>query len=210
MQGVPAPVSPQVSMAVEFVIGATSPHLFPSDGLPEIAFVGRSNVGKSSLLNTLLLRGKKKGGPIVKKDLARTSSTPGRTQTINFFRVDDKMYFVDLPGYGYAKAPRRVVDQWRRLAESYLTDRAPLKLVVLIVDIRHGPTALDRAMMDWLQENQQRFVVVASKADKLKAAQRLQAVRAIEQDFYPPLAFSSVTGDGVAALWDGIRAAPDL
>jgi GTP-binding protein len=210
MQGVPAPVSPQVSMAVDFVIGATSPHLFPSDGLPEIAFVGRSNVGKSSLLNTLLLRGKKKGGPIVKKDLARTSSTPGRTQTINFFRVDDKMYFVDLPGYGYAKAPRRVVDQWRRLAESYLTDRAPLKLVVLIVDIRHGPTALDRAMMDWLQENQQRFVVVASKADKLKAAQRLQAVRAIEQDFYPPLAFSSVTGDGVAALWDGIRAAPDV
>jgi GTP-binding protein len=197
-------------MSVEFVIGATSPDLFPSDGLPEIAFVGRSNVGKSSLLNTLLLRGKKKGGPIVKKDLARTSSTPGRTQTINFFRVDDKMYFVDLPGYGYAKAPRRVVDQWRRLAESYLTDRAPLKLVVLIVDIRHGPTALDRAMMDWLQENQQRFVVVASKADKLKAAQRLQAVRAIEQDFYPPLAFSSVTGDGVAALWDGIRAAPDV
>lgn len=197
-------------MAVEFVIGATSPQLFPSDGLPEIAFVGRSNVGKSSLLNTLLLRGKKKGGPIVKKDLARTSSTPGRTQTINFFRVDEKMYFVDLPGYGYAKAPRQVVDQWRRLAESYLTDRAPLKLVVLIVDIRHGPTPLDRAMMEWLQENRQRFVVVASKADKLKTAQRLKAVRAIEQDFYPPLAFSSVTGDGVAALWDGIRAAPDL
>jgi GTP-binding protein len=210
MQGVPAPVSPQVFMSVEFVIGATSPDLFPSDGLPEIAFVGRSNVGKSSLLNTLLLRGKKKGAPIVKKDLARTSSTPGRTQTINFFRVDDKMYFVDLPGYGYAKAPKQVVDQWRYLAESYLTDRAPLKLVVLIVDIRHGPTPLDRAMMDWLQENQQRFVLVASKADKLKTAQRLKAVRAIEQDFYPPLAFSSVTGDGVAALWDGIRAAPDL
>ena len=197
-------------MAVEFVIGATSPNLFPSDGLPEIAFVGRSNVGKSSLLNTLLLRGKKKGGPIVKKDLARTSSTPGRTQTINFFRVDEKMYFVDLPGYGYAKAPRQVVDDWRRLAEAYLTDRKPLKLVVLIIDIRHGPTTLDRAMMEWLQENRQRFVVVASKADKLKTAQRLQAVRAIEQDFYPPLAFSSVTGDGVAALWDGIRAAPDL
>lgn len=197
-------------MAVEFVIGATSPHLFPSDGLPEIAFVGRSNVGKSSLLNTLLLRGKKKGGPIVKRDLAKTSSTPGRTQTINFFRIDEKMYFVDLPGYGYAKAPRQVVDQWRRLAESYLTERAPLKLVVLIVDIRHGPTTLDRAMMEWLQDNQQRFVVVASKADKLSRAQRLQAVRAIEQDFYPPLAFSSVTGDGVAALWDGIRAVSDL
>lgn len=197
-------------MAAEFVIGATSPDLFPSDGLPEIAFVGRSNVGKSSLLNTLLLRGKKKSGPIVKKDLARTSSTPGRTQTINFFRVDDKMYFVDLPGYGYAKAPRQVVDAWRRLAESYLTDRAPLKLVVLIVDIRHGPTPLDQAMMEWLQENQQRFVLVASKADKLKTAQRLKAVRAIEQDFSTPLAFSSVTGDGVAALWDGIRAAPDL
>jgi GTP-binding protein len=197
-------------MAVEFVIGATSARLFPSDGLPEVAFVGRSNVGKSSLLNTLLLRGKGKSGAIVKRDLAKTSSTPGRTQTINFFRVDGRMYFVDLPGYGYAKAPKHVVDQWRRLAESYLTDRAALKLVVLIIDIRHGPTALDRAMMEWLQEKQQRFVVVASKADKLKTAQRLQAVRAIEQDFHPPLAFSSVTGDGVAALWDGIRAATDL
>lgn len=200
-------------MSVEFVIGATSTSLFPSDGLPEIAFVGRSNVGKSSLLNTLLLRGKKRAKdsvPVVKKDLARTSSTPGRTQTINFFRVDEKMYFVDLPGYGYAKAPKQVMDDWKRLAEDYLTDRAPLKLVVLIVDIRHGPTVLDRAMKEWLQENQQRFLVVASKADKLSKAQRLKAVRAIAEDFIPPVAFSSVTGEGVAALWDGIREAPDL
>lgn len=196
-------------MSVEFVIGATSPDLFPSDGLPEVAFVGRSNVGKSSLLNTLLLRGKKRKGsePIVKKNLARTSSTPGRTQTINFFRIDGKSYFVDLPGYGYAKAPKKAMEQWKQLAETYLTDRDPLLLVVLIVDIRHGPTVLDRAMMDWLLQNEQPFLVVAAKADKLKRSQRAKAVRQIEQDFYPPIAFSSVTGDGVAALWDGIRVA---
>jgi len=196
-------------MSVEFVIGATSPDLFPSDGLPEVAFVGRSNVGKSSLLNTLLLRGKKRKSsePIVKKNLARTSSTPGRTQTINFFRIDEKSYFVDLPGYGYAKAPKKAMEQWQRLAETYLTDRDPLLLVVLIVDIRHGPTILDRAMMDWLLQNEQPFLVVAAKADKLKRSQRAKAVRQIEQDFYPPIAFSSVTGDGVAALWDGIRVA---
>lgn len=194
-------------MSVEFVIGATSPDLFPSDGLPEVAFVGRSNVGKSSLLNTLLLRGKKRKGsePIVKKNLARTSSTPGRTQTINFFRIDEKSYFVDLPGYGYAKAPKKAMEQWKQLAETYLTGREPLLLVVLIVDIRHGPTVLDRAMMDWLLQNEQPFLVVAAKADKLKRSQRAKAVRQIEQDFYPPIAFSSVTGDGVAALWDGIR-----
>jgi GTP-binding protein len=194
-------------MSVEFVIGATSPDLFPSDGLPEVAFVGRSNVGKSSLLNTLLLRGKKRKGsePIVKKNLARTSSTPGRTQTINFFRIDEKSYFVDLPGYGYAKAPKKAMEQWKQLAETYLTGREPLLLVVLIVDIRHGPTVLDRAMMDWLLQNDQPYLVVAAKADKLKRLQRAKAVRQIEQDFYPPIAFSSVTGDGVAALWDGIR-----
>ena len=196
-------------MSVEFVIGATAPNLFPGDGLPEVAFVGRSNVGKSSLLNTLLLRGRKRkgDGPIVKKNLARTSSTPGRTQTINFFRIEDKTYFVDLPGYGYAKAPKKVMDEWKKLAETYLTDRAPLLLVILIVDIRHGPTVLDRAMKDWLLENEQPFLVVAAKADKLKKSQRAKAVRQIEQDFYPPIAFSSVTGDGVAALWDGIRVA---
>ena len=196
-------------MSVEFVIGATSPDLFPSDGLPEVAFVGRSNVGKSSLLNTLLLRGKKRKGsePIVKKNLARISSTPGRTQTINFFRIDEKSYFVDLPGYGYAKAPKKAMEQWKQLAETYLTGREPLLLVVLIVDIRHGPTVLDRAMMDWLLQNDQPFLVVAAKADKLKRSQRAKAVRQIEQDFYPPIAFSSVTGDGVAALWDGIRVA---
>ena len=196
-------------MSVEFVIGATAPHLFPGDGRPEVAFVGRSNVGKSSLLNTLLLRGRKsKGGePIVKKNLARTSSTPGRTQTINFFNIDDKQYFVDLPGYGYAKAPKRVMDEWKQLAENYLTDRVPLKLVVLIVDMRHGPTVLDRAMGDWLLENEQPFLVVASKADKLKRSQRAKAVSQIEEDFYPPIAFSAVSGDGVAALWDGIRQA---
>ena len=195
-------------MSVEFAVGAGSARQFPNDGLPEVAFVGRSNVGKSSLLNTLLLKGKKREAePVQKKQLAHTSATPGRTQTINFYRVNSEMYFVDLPGYGFAKAPKPVVDAWRKLAESYLTGREPLRLVVLIIDIRHGPTELDRQMTEWLQAEGQPFVVVASKADKLKKAQFARAVRSIAEDFYPPLAFSSISGLGVSALWAAIRKA---
>ncbi len=158
-------------MAVEFVIGATSPNLFPSDGLPEIAFVGRSNVGKSSLLNTLLLRGRKKGGPIVKKDLARTSATPGRTQTINFFRVDEKMYFVDLPGYGYAKVSASAVEKWTRLTRDYLRGRTSLKRVLLLIDSRHGLKPTDLEIMDVLDQSAVVYMIVLTKTDKLKAAE---------------------------------------
>ena len=126
----------------------------PRDRLPEIAFAGRSNVGKSSLLNSLLTRpgGKpRRGQGTDRAVLARTSQTPGRTRAINFFRVDRRIHFVDLPGYGYAKASRAEQERWKRLAESYLDDREPLRLVVLIVDIRHGPTSLDRQMQQWLE-----------------------------------------------------------
>ncbi len=195
-------------MSVEFTIGAGEARLFPVDGLPEIAFVGRSNVGKSTLMNTLLTRGKKRdAAPVSKNQLAHTSATPGRTQTINFYRVNGEMYFVDLPGYGFAKAPKPVVNAWRRLAENYLTGREPLRLVVLIIDIRHGPTELDRQMKEWLLANETPFAVVASKADKLSKSQFARAVRSIEQDFFPPLAFSSISGVGVSALWDVIRSA---
>ncbi|MEX2303280.1 MAG: ribosome biogenesis GTP-binding protein YihA/YsxC [Bryobacterales bacterium] len=195
-------------MPVELVVSAMLGSQFPRDGLPEIAFVGRSNVGKSSLLNTLLLRGEKRSAgeaPLNRSQLAHTSRTPGRTQAINFYRIDQAFYFVDLPGYGFAKVPKKVMDDWKRLADSYLSGRPQLKLVVLIVDSRHGPTALDLQMKEWLGVNQKQFLAVASKADKLKASERVRTLRALEKDFESPLAFSSKTGEGVAALWRGIQ-----
>lgn len=193
-------------MPVEFIVSAGAPAQFPRDRLPEIAFVGRSNVGKSSLLNTLVSFGRK-GVKVDRKQLAFVSSTPGRTQTINFHKVDGKLYFVDLPGYGFAKAPRSVVDQWRILADAYLTGREPLRLVVLIIDGRHEPKATDEQMKEWLVHSGVPFLVVASKIDKLKKAQRAESIRTIEESFYPPLAFSAVTGEGVPQLWDAIRKA---
>jgi GTP-binding protein len=193
-------------MSVEFILSAGAPAQFPRGGLPEIAFVGRSNVGKSSLLNALVSYGRK-GVQVDRKQLAFVSSTPGRTQTINFHKIDQKFFFVDLPGYGFAKAPRAVVNQWRALAEAYLTGREPLRLVVLIVDGRHGPKATDEVMKDWLIASSVPFLVVASKIDKLKKAQRAESIRTIEESFYPPLAFSAVTGEGVPELWNAIRKA---
>lgn len=196
-------------MAVEFVRSANRRGQFPGDGLPEIAFVGRSNVGKSSLLNALLLRGGRAKGepPVSKKSLARTSRTPGRTQSINFFRIDGKMYFADLPGYGYAKAPPREVERWKKLAESYLTGRETLKLVVLIVDIRRGPTPLDRLMADWLTAHERNFLVAASKSDTLKRAAQLRSLRSIEESFFAAVPFSTVSGAGVRPIWSRIREA---
>jgi GTP-binding protein len=195
-------------MPVELVVSAMASSQFPQDELPEIAFVGRSNVGKSSLLNTLLLRGKKRSPgdtPLNRSNLAQTSRTPGRTRAINFYRIDQAFYFADLPGYGYAKVSRQAMNEWKRLADSYLSERPPLKLVVLIVDSRHGPTALDLQMKEWLAANGKQFLAVASKADKLKASERVKTLRALEKDFDSPLAFSSKTGEGVVALWHGIQ-----
>lgn len=199
-------------MMVELAAAASTPERFPKDGLPEIAFVGRSNVGKSSLLNAMVLRGKRRPGepPIAKNQLAHTSRTPGRTQSINFYKLDRRFYFVDLPGYGYAKASKASMDEWKRLAEAYLTDRAPLRLVVLIVDSRHGPTTLDRQMAEWLTAQDQPFLVAASKVDKLKKSQRAKALRSIESTFHPSVAFSAQTGDGISALWDRIRRSLEL
>ncbi len=197
-------------MAVELTVSAHGGLQFPTDGSAEVAFAGRSNVGKSSLLNTLLLgAGKRVGGPgaVSRKALARTGRTPGRTRAVNFFRVGRRLYFVDLPGYGYAKVSRAEQERWKRLAESYLTGREPLRLVVLIVDIRHGPTALDRQMKDWLDARKQPFRVVASKSDKLKRAERLRSIRSIEASFAPPIPFSAVSGEGVPQLWKAIDSA---
>ena len=196
-------------MSAEFVASAPDASQFPRDGLPEIAFVGRSNVGKSSLLNTLLRGQKRKSGsaPIDRKQLAQVSRTPGRTRTINFYRIDQAFYFADLPGYGYAKISRQVMAEWRKLADSYLEKRPQLRLVVMIIDVRHGASPLDVQMADWLLANGQPFLAVASKADKLKSSERRKIVSSIEKDFRPILPFSSKTGEGVGALWGSIQEA---
>ncbi len=196
-------------MSAEFVASAPDASQFPRDGLPEIAFVGRSNVGKSSLLNTLLRGQKRKAGsaPIDRKQLAQVSRTPGRTRTINFYRIDQAFYFADLPGYGYAKISRQVMAEWRELADSYLEKRPQLRLVVMIIDIRHGASPLDVQMADWLQANGQPFLAVASKADKLKSSERRKIVSSIEKNFRPILPFSSKTGEGAGSLWTSIREA---
>lgn len=188
-------------MPVEFVTSAYRPDQFPRDRLPEVAFVGRSNVGKSSLLNALLLRNRRRVRGVLRKQLAKTSQTPGRTRSINFFKIDRKLYFVDLPGYGYAKASRAEQDRWKRLAEDYLQAREPLRLVVLLVDIRHGPTPLDRQMADWLEFHRQPFCVAATKSDKLKTGARKRSARTIKESFSAPIPFSAVSGDGVKQLW---------
>ena len=194
-------------MSAEFVASAPDASQFPRDGLPEIAFVGRSNVGKSSLLNTLLRGQKRKAGsaPIDRKQLAQVSRTPGRTRTINFYRIDQAFYFADLPGYGYAKISRQVMAEWRELADSYLEKRPQLRLVVMIIDIRHGASPLDVQMADWLQANGQPFLAVASKTDKLKSSERRKIVSSIETDFRPILPFSSKTGEGAGPLWTSIQ-----
>jgi GTP-binding protein len=151
----------------EFVAGATQPAHFPPAQLVEIAFAGRSNVGKSSLLNGLLKR----------RGLARTSSTPGRTQQINFFKVNQKFFFVDLPGYGYAKVSQAVRDSWMTLIQSYLEHRETLVLVVLIVDSRIGPTPLDLQLFEWLQYKRLPFIIVSTKADKLSKVELHKSIR---------------------------------
>ena len=190
-------------MSAEFILSASSPEQFPKDGRPEAAFIGRSNVGKSSLLNALIRRGAGKGGA-PRKELARVSRTPGRTQSLNFFLLDRRFYFVDLPGYGYAKAPRKLTTKWGKLAEGYLRNRSQLRLVVLIVDLRHGPTRLDHEMKDWLVARDRTYLVAASKSDKLKSDERARAIRAVQQAFGSTLPLSAKTAEGVPALWDSI------
>jgi|HigsolmetaGSP12D_1036236.scaffolds.fasta_scaffold06507_2 GTP-binding protein len=180
----------------EFVISAAAPSQFPRDGLPEIALAGRSNVGKSSLINRMLLR----------RNLARTSSQPGKTQQLNYYRVDGAFYFVDLPGYGYAKVSRVQRRQWGRTIERYLREREPLKLVLLLVDLRHPPTADDLAMYEWLAHYGIPLSVVATKADKLPRSRWPKHARIVREtlgmaDSQPLVLFSSETGMGRDELW---------
>ena len=178
----------------EFVISSARPEQFPADGLPEVAFLGRSNVGKSSLLNALV------GRP----GLAFTSSTPGRTQTINFYRIDGKQYFVDLPGYGYARVPRAMVSDWKRLIENYLKTRESLKLCVLILDARRGWMEKDLELRAWLEFHKRRSLVIATKMDKLNRSEQEHGLRAIRKEGVEPVPFSAATGRGVREIWQAI------
>lgn len=157
------------NVCLETVCGVTS--RLPDNALPEVAFAGRSNVGKSSLINALVNR----------KALARTSGQPGKTQTINYYNVNNEIYFVDLPGYGYANANEKVKAQWGRMIENYLHRSKQLKQVFLLVDIRHNPSENDCIMYDWILKNGYRPIIIATKLDKIKRSQvqkQLQAVRA--------------------------------
>ena len=181
-------------MVSEFVISSARPEQFPADGLPEVAFLGRSNVGKSSLLNALV------GRP----GLAFTSSTPGRTQTINFYRIDGKQYFVDLPGYGYARVPRAMASDWKRLIENYLKTRESLKLCVLILDARRGWMEKDLELRAWLEFHKRRSLVIATKMDKLNRSEEEHGLRAIRKEGVEPVPFSAATGRGVREIWQAI------
>jgi len=178
----------------EFVTSSARPEQFPADGLPEVAFLGRSNVGKSSLINALV------GRP----GLAFTSNTPGRTQTINFYRIDGKLNFVDLPGYGYARVPRDLAAEWKLLIESYLLNRESLQLSILILDARRGWLEKDLELKAWLEFHNRRSLVIATKMDKLNQSETERGLRAIRKEGVEPLPFSALTGRGVREIWQAI------
>ncbi len=179
---------------LETVCGVTS--RLPENDKPEIAFAGKSNVGKSSLINALMNR----------KAYARTSSQPGKTQTINFYNVNDALYYVDLPGYGYAKISHREKEKWGRMVENYLKKSAQLKCVFLLVDIRHEPSANDRQMYEWVTENGYRPVIIATKLDKIKRSQAAGQVKLVRTGLgigpdVTVIPFSAETKQGREEIW---------
>ncbi|HET7747126.1 MAG TPA: ribosome biogenesis GTP-binding protein YihA/YsxC [Vicinamibacteria bacterium] len=188
---------------VTFTGSAASAAQFPRDGLPEVALLGRSNVGKSSLLNALTgVRG-----------LARVSQEPGRTRTVNFFRVGHAFYLADLPGYGFARAPREVREGWERLVTSYLLGREPLALCLFLVDARHEPMEGDETLRAWLDHHRLPHVVVATKADKIGRGERNRRVAELKQGLArnarSVVAVSAKDGSGIDELWRVLRAATE-
>ncbi|ACH40807.1 MULTISPECIES: ribosome biogenesis GTP-binding protein YihA/YsxC [Citrifermentans] len=184
----------------EFIKSATKPAHYPEGNLPEIAFAGRSNVGKSSLVNVLVNR----------KNLVRTSSTPGRTQLINFFQVNDDFMLVDLPGYGYAKVPLAVKKEWRPMMETYLSKRRNLRGVVLILDIRRTPTEEDLQMLAWLRAFSVPPIVVITKCDKVSKNERARQSAVIMEKMQLKKEelnyFSALSKEGKDAVWARIDA----
>lgn len=172
----------------QFILSAARPGDFPSDALPQVVFAGRSNVGKSSVINCLLGR----------KNLARVGSSPGKTAHVNYFMVDGLMYFVDLPGYGFARVSRQEKERWRTLVGAYFANPSRVALGILVVDARHRPTEDDRMMADWFRETGRPFAVAANKVDKLSASQLPSALNLIAEtldlDKSLLLPFSARTG----------------
>ncbi len=193
-------------MSARFIISAARPEQFPSEAEPEIAFLGRSNVGKSSLLNALVgpsggVSGGKSGSVV-----ARISARPGCTQLINFYQVDGGYRFVDLPGYGYARAPKAITSQWKGLIESYLVSRAALKLAVILIDARRGWLEKDVELREWLEAHGRNYTVAVTKCDKLGSQKEQHQSRQSLRNGYAGelLECSAVTGRGVREIWQAI------
>lgn len=186
---------------VELVISAVAPQQYPNDNLPEIALTGRSNVGKSSLINRLIQR----------KKMARTSSTPGKTQTLNFYRLNRQFYFVDVPGYGYAKVSKKARAKFGEMIETYLEERQQLQGVISLIDVRHQPTEDDLSMYRFLKYYGLPVLIVATKADKVskgkwqqRAAQLKKVLQLNQTDDL--VIFSSMTGSGADQIWQWVQA----
>ena len=183
----------------DILLSATNKSHYPQDDIPEVALAGRSNVGKSSFINTLLNR----------KNLARTSGKPGKTQLLNFFNIDDKLRLVDVPGYGYARVSKKEREKWGRMIEEYLTSRENLKAVVSLVDFRHEPSADDVQMYEFLKYYEIPVILVATKADKIPRGKwnKHESIIKKKLDFDPSdtfIVFSSVTKEGLEKSWDAI------
>jgi len=183
----------------EFVKSVLKAEQLPKEGWPEFAFTGRSNVGKSSLLNALLRR----------KGLAKTSGTPGKTQTLNYFAVNRKIYFVDLPGYGYAKVPLDLKAQWNKFMQEYLRNRQELRMVTALVDSRHAPSPKDVDMLSLLGESEVPTLIVATKIDKVKRSERDRNINRIREGLELDesalvIPCSSETGEGIKEIWEVI------
>lgn len=192
--------SPSISVIqAEFIISAVSDKDFPQEGIPEVVFAGRSNVGKSSLINRL----------IRSRKLARTSSTPGKTQSINFYRINGSYFFVDLPGFGYAKAAKHAIRQWQRVIEQYFRNRSSIVLAVQLVDSRMPPTSLDLHLSEWLERLNIDRMIVATKSDKLSNNRRIAQSRIISDSFggQPVVMSSAETGAGCKEIWKKVMQA---
>lgn len=184
----------------EFTISAVAPNQYPAEDLPEIALAGRSNVGKSSFINKMINR----------KALARTSSKPGKTQTLNYYFINEFFYFVDVPGYGYAKVSKTEREAWGKMMETYFSEREPLRATILVVDIRHKPTNDDVMMYDFLKHYQIPVIIIATKLDKIKKGQVNKQLKLIKETLAVEpgdqlIAFSSETAQGKETAWQVIQ-----
>ena len=185
----------------EIVMSAVKPEQYPTDGFPEFALAGRSNVGKSSFINKMINR----------KGLARTSSKPGKTQTLNFYKLNEALFFVDVPGYGYAKVSKSEREAWGKMIETYITSREPLRAMLLIIDLRHKPSADDVMMYDFLKHYDIPTIVIATKADKIPKGKWQKHLKVVRETLDLAkgdeiVLFSSETGLGKDQAWNAIQA----